>query len=65
MDEAYDASSLESALGSIPDSGHDWDGDPASWVHQQRGSNLAGSGSGSGVSITDVPEHELLEGFGE
>ena len=24
------------AAGSIPDTGHDWDEDPAAWVHQQR-----------------------------
>jgi Arc/MetJ family transcription regulator len=28
--------SLESAAGSIPDSGHDWDEDPAAWVREQR-----------------------------
>jgi Arc/MetJ family transcription regulator len=27
---------IESALGSIPDEGHDWDGDPAEWVRRQR-----------------------------
>jgi Arc/MetJ family transcription regulator len=27
---------LESAAGSIPDSGHDWDKDPAAWVRAQR-----------------------------
>jgi hypothetical protein len=27
---------IESALGSIPDEGHDWDADPAEWVHRQR-----------------------------
>jgi Arc/MetJ family transcription regulator len=27
---------IESALGSIPDTGHDWDDDPAAWVHEQR-----------------------------
>jgi hypothetical protein len=25
-----------SAVGSIPDQGHDWDGDVATWVHDQR-----------------------------
>jgi hypothetical protein len=25
-----------SAVGSISDSGHDWDEDPAAWVHEQR-----------------------------
>lgn len=27
---------IESVLGSIPDTGHDWDDDPAAWVHAQR-----------------------------
>lgn len=27
---------IESALGSIPDTGHDWDDDPAAWVREQR-----------------------------
>jgi predicted transcriptional regulator len=27
---------VERALGSIPDTGHDWDEDPAGWVHEQR-----------------------------
>jgi hypothetical protein len=25
-----------SAVGSIPDTGHDWDEDPAAWVREQR-----------------------------
>ena len=28
--------SLEAAFGSIADSGHDWDADPAAWVRDQR-----------------------------
>jgi Arc/MetJ family transcription regulator len=27
---------IESAFGSIPDTGHDWDEDPAAWVRAQR-----------------------------
>lgn len=27
---------IESALGSIGDTGHEWDDDPAEWVRQQR-----------------------------
>ncbi|MEX0791410.1 MAG: ribbon-helix-helix domain-containing protein [Actinomycetota bacterium] len=27
---------LRSAAGSIPDTGHEWDDDPAEWVHRQR-----------------------------
>jgi hypothetical protein len=27
---------IESAIGSIPDHGHEWDADPAAWVRAQR-----------------------------
>jgi hypothetical protein len=27
---------IESAIGAVPDGGHDWDDDPGAWVHQQR-----------------------------
>lgn len=27
---------IQAALGSLADSGHDWDNDPAAWVRQQR-----------------------------
>ena len=27
---------IETALGSLPDSGHEWDDDPAAWVRRQR-----------------------------
>jgi len=27
---------LEAAFGSIPDTGHEWDADPAAWVRAQR-----------------------------
>ena len=27
---------LEAALGGIPDSGHDWDENPAEWIRRQR-----------------------------
>ena len=27
---------IESALGSVPDSGHEWDDNPAMWVRRQR-----------------------------
>lgn len=30
------ADALEQALGSIEDTGHDWDDDPAGWVRNQR-----------------------------
>jgi len=27
---------IEAALGAIPDEGHEWDADPAAWVHAER-----------------------------
>lgn len=36
LDELDRMDALDSALGSIPDSGHDWDEDAAGWVRQQR-----------------------------
>ena len=27
---------LKTAAGAVPDTGHDWDHDPATWVRQQR-----------------------------
>jgi metal-responsive CopG/Arc/MetJ family transcriptional regulator len=36
LDELRRTSSLDQAFGSISDSGHDWDNDPASWVRSQR-----------------------------
>lgn len=27
---------IEAALAQLPDTGHDWDNDPAEWVRQQR-----------------------------
>lgn len=27
---------IEAALGALPDTGHEWDDDPAAWVRQQR-----------------------------
>ena len=35
---------IESALGRLKDSGHDWDSDPAEWVRQQRRSDARRSG---------------------
>lgn len=34
FEERWEA--IESAIGSIPDTGHDWDEDPAAWVRAQR-----------------------------
>jgi len=36
LDEDRRRTALLSALGSIEDSGHEWDGDPAGWVRRQR-----------------------------
>jgi len=36
IDELDRTEALQAALGSIPDSGHDWDADPAAWVRAQR-----------------------------
>ncbi|HEX4518060.1 MAG TPA: ribbon-helix-helix domain-containing protein [Gaiellaceae bacterium] len=30
---------IESAIGAIPDHGHEWDEDPAAWVREQRRGN--------------------------
>jgi predicted transcriptional regulator len=41
LDDAVRRDALESALGSIGDSGHDWDEDPAQWVRNQRADRRA------------------------
>lgn len=35
---------IEASLGSIVDTGHDWDDDPAEWVHAQRQGDTRRSG---------------------
>jgi hypothetical protein len=35
---------VESALGRIDDTGHDWDNDPATWVREQRSTDARRSG---------------------
>ena len=35
---------IEAALGSLPDSGHEWDDDPAGWVRRQRQGDRRRSG---------------------
>ena len=35
---------IEAALGSIADSGHEWDDDPAAWVRSQRREDVRRSG---------------------
>jgi hypothetical protein len=39
LDDEQRWESLEAAIGSIDDSGHDWDDDPARWVRSQRRSD--------------------------
>ena len=36
LDDEYRWELIESAIGSVPGEGHDWDADPASWVRGQR-----------------------------
>lgn len=36
LDDARRWELIESAIGSIADTGHDWDADPAAWVGAQR-----------------------------
>jgi Arc/MetJ-type ribon-helix-helix transcriptional regulator len=36
LDELDRIDALDAALGSIPDTGHEWDDDPAEWVRRQR-----------------------------
>jgi hypothetical protein len=35
---------IESALGALSDSGHEWDDDPATWVRSQRGGDRRRAG---------------------
>jgi Arc/MetJ-type ribon-helix-helix transcriptional regulator len=44
LDERRRWDEIESALGSIPDSGHEWDQDPAAWVRAQRRSDAGAVG---------------------
>lgn len=36
LDDEQRWESIESAIGSIADTGHEWDRDAAGWVHRQR-----------------------------
>ena len=36
LDERRRWDEILSSLGTIGDEGHDWDGDPGAWVHDQR-----------------------------
>ena len=39
LDDEERWESIEAAMGSISDTGHDWDHDAADWVHRQRHSD--------------------------
>jgi hypothetical protein len=39
LDDAQRWELIESALNTLPDTGHDWDVDPAAWVRAQRRSD--------------------------
>lgn len=39
LDDEHRWELIESAIGSVPDGGHDWDDDPGAWVHRQRRSD--------------------------
>ena len=39
LDDEQRWESLESAIGSLADGGHEWDEDPAAWVRSQRHSD--------------------------
>lgn len=36
LDDEHRWAEIEAGLASISDTGHEWDEDPARWVHQQR-----------------------------
>jgi hypothetical protein len=36
LDDEHRWELIESAVGTLPDEGHDWDADPAGWVRAQR-----------------------------
>lgn len=40
LDDAVRWDLIEAALGSIDDEGHEWDADPARWVHEGRRSDV-------------------------
>lgn len=39
LEDEHRWAEIEAGLASIPDTGHDWDDDPARWVHEQRASD--------------------------
>jgi hypothetical protein len=36
LDDAHSWELIESAIGGVADGGHEWDADPAAWVHDGR-----------------------------
>jgi len=44
LDDATRWDEIESALGTVADTGHDWDADPAAWVSRQRSGDARRSG---------------------
>ena len=44
LDDEHRWDEIEASLGSIADSGHEWDDGPAAWVHAQRHSDARRSG---------------------
>ena len=44
LDDERRSDEIEESLGTISDTGHDWDEDPARWVRAQRRSDAARSG---------------------
>jgi predicted transcriptional regulator len=44
LDERRRWDEIEAALGALPDTGHEWDEDPAAWVREQRRSDTRAAG---------------------
>ena len=44
LDDEERWESIESAISALPDTGHEWDGDAASWVRSQRRADADGMG---------------------
>jgi hypothetical protein len=45
LDDAERWEHILGGIGSIPDTGHEWDEDPAAWVHAQRFADPTGRGT--------------------
>ena len=44
LDERWRWDEIEAAVGALPDTGHEWDEDPAAWVREQRRSDTRAVG---------------------